>query len=59
MPFKRHITLFVIFFVSCTTSMQEQQDHQRAAYGQVLQKTTQPLLAHIKTPKPSILAGVR
>ncbi|MGV3504143.1 MAG: hypothetical protein ACO1O1_10570 [Adhaeribacter sp.] len=51
--------MFVILFVSCTTSIQEQQDHQRAAYGQALQKASQPLLAHAKPPKPGMLPSLR
>lgn len=57
MPFKRHITLFVILFVSCTTRIQEQQDQQQLAY-KGLPRTPQPLVAHLKTP-PGILPGTR
>lgn len=59
MPFKRHITLFVILFVSCTTSIHEQQDHQQLAYRKALHKTSQPLLAQLRTPKTGILPSTR
>lgn len=59
MPFKRHITLLVVFLVSCTTSIHEQQDHQQLAYGQALQKASQPLLAQIKTLKTAQLPTSR
>lgn len=55
MSFKKHISLFVVFFISCSTSICDQ-DGQQTAYRQSVGKTGQfrPLLAQLKTPHRSV-----
>jgi hypothetical protein len=53
MPFKKHISLFLVFFISFTTSIRDQHGHQVAQTRLSVSKpaAAPPLLAQVKAPK--------
>jgi hypothetical protein len=51
MPFKKHVFLFLVFFITCSTSIRDQIGHEVAEARLAINKTVptlQPLLAQIK-----------
>jgi hypothetical protein len=52
MSFKKHISLFLVFFITCSTSIRDQHSQQVASARLPLNKSAQAyLLAQVKVPE--------